>query len=81
MTLKQLRESKYLMQFEVAQKLDVSPSIVSLWESGKRQPDLRSIRELAVVYGVTPEVVQQAAQDTQSQKDTETHHTYHEQQA
>ena len=75
LTLKQLRESKYLMQFEVAEKLQVSPSSVSLWESGKREPDLRSIRELAVVYAVTPDVVQGAVQETQAQKDT-----FHEQQ-
>jgi transcriptional regulator with XRE-family HTH domain len=81
MTLKQLRESKYLLQMEVAEKLDVSPATVSLWESGKRQPDLRSIRELAVVYAVTPETVQQALQETQAQKDTEVHHTYHEDRA
>lgn len=79
MTLKKLRESKYLMQFEVAEKLQVSPATVSYWESGKRQPDLRSMRELAVVYAVTPDVVQQAVQETQSQKESETHHTYHEQ--
>lgn len=73
MTLKQLRESKYLMQMEVAEKLKVSPAAVSLWESGKRQPDLRNVRELAVVYAVAPDVVQQAVQETQAQRDSESH--------
>ena len=73
MTLKQLRESKYLLQLEVAERLKVSPSAVSLWESGKRQPDLRSMRELAVVYQITPDEVQKAVEATQSQKDGEFH--------
>jgi transcriptional regulator with XRE-family HTH domain len=73
MTLKQLREKNYLLQLEVAERLKVSPAAVSLWESGKRQPDLRNIRELAIVYAVSPDVVQQAVQETLAQRDTESH--------
>jgi transcriptional regulator with XRE-family HTH domain len=73
MTLKQLRESKYMLQLEVAEKLNVSPAAISLWESGKRQPDLRNIRGLAVAYAVTPETVQQAIQETQAQSGSEFH--------
>jgi transcriptional regulator with XRE-family HTH domain len=73
MTLKQLRESKYMLQLEVAEKAFVSPATVSTWESGKHRPDLRGIRQLAAVFGVTPEVVQQALDETQAAKDTEFH--------
>jgi transcriptional regulator with XRE-family HTH domain len=78
MTLKQLRESVYLLQMEVAERLGVSPAAVSLWESGKRRPDLRNIREMAVVYAVTPDVVQQAVEETQARRGEESHNEWWE---
>ncbi|MBA3823073.1 MAG: helix-turn-helix transcriptional regulator [Ktedonobacterales bacterium] len=64
MTLRQLRESKYLMQLEVAEKAGVAPSTISKWERGLTQPDLRNMRQLAVVFGVTPDDIKKAVEET-----------------
>lgn len=53
MKIKELRIAAGLTQAELAKKLNVDQSAVSLWEAGKTQP-LRKIRkELAATLGCT----------------------------
>ena len=51
-TLKKLRNKKGLSQQELADKLFVTRSTVSRWESGNRLPDAVMILRLAIVLGV-----------------------------
>ena len=51
-TLKKLRSKKGLSQHELADKLFVTRSTVSRWESGHRLPDAVMISRLAKILGV-----------------------------
>ena len=51
--LKNLRRSKYLLQSDIAKKLNVSTSTVGMWEQGRNQPDNETIKKLANIFGVT----------------------------
>ncbi len=50
MKLKELRIANNLSQKEVAQKLDVSPSIISGYETGERTPSLENLLALSYLY-------------------------------
>ena len=50
----ELRKENGLTQQELADKLFVSRSLVCKWESGKRQPDYRSVEQIAGVLGIDP---------------------------
>ena len=61
--LKQLRQSRGLKQEELAEKLNVTRQTVSGWETGRRQPDLDTLKMLAealdadiyeLIYGARP---------------------------
>ena len=51
--LKNLRRSKYLLQSDIAKKLNVSTSTVGMWEQGRAQPDSWCIKQLANLFNVT----------------------------
>ncbi|MGN0107509.1 MAG: helix-turn-helix domain-containing protein [Hominilimicola sp.] len=51
--LRQLRKEKNLSQGELAEKLRVSRSSVANWENGIRFPDCLSVKQLAVIFGVS----------------------------
>ena len=51
--LKELREKRNLSQLELAHDLKVSPSAISNWESGKRQPDTAMIITIAEYFNVS----------------------------
>ena len=51
-TLKRLRSEKGLSQKELSERLFVSRSAVSLWESGKRLPDTAMLRRISACLGV-----------------------------
>lgn len=68
MTLRQLRESCFILQMELAEKIGVAPSTISKWEAGQSQPDLRYIRLLGSALHVTPEEVQQAMNEQSEPK-------------
>lgn len=55
MTLRTLRESKELSLAEVASRVGVSKSIVSLWELGQRVPAADKFFRLAKIYEVNAE--------------------------
>ena len=57
MTLKQLRISTNMKQFELAKSLNLQTSTVSMWEKGKSYPSIPTIHKIAKILKVTPEEV------------------------
>lgn len=56
--LKLLRSQKGLSQAELANQLDISPSTVAMWESGKREPrDYETLELIADYFNVNMEVL------------------------
>lgn len=52
-TLRRLRQGSGWTQARLAEKLGVAESTVSLYESGKREPDITTINRLADIFGVS----------------------------
>ena len=52
-TLRGLIAEKEINQKELARKIDVDPTVVSLWLSGKRMPNADSLCRLADYFGVS----------------------------
>ncbi len=63
-TLKKLRNKKGLSQLELADKMYVTRSTVSRWESGNRLPDAVMISRLAAVLGVDVNVLLATAEQS-----------------
>ena len=62
--LRRLRNRKNLKQEELAERMHVSRQTISGWETGRRQPDLDTLKKLAdaldadiheLIYGSKPE--------------------------
>ena len=53
--LKTLRKQYKLSQKEVAKALDVSPSIISGYETGERAPSLENLVSLSSLYRCSPD--------------------------
>ena len=51
--LKQLRSDKHLTQVQVAERIGVTPSMVSAYESDLKVPGLDTIIRIANLFGVT----------------------------
>lgn len=51
--LKELRESKNMTQSQLGEYIGAKKSAISLWESGKRQPDQETLMRLASYFSVT----------------------------
>ena len=51
--LKELRTEKELGQVELAQALNLSKGIISLWENGLREPKLSNLITLARFFDVS----------------------------
>ncbi len=52
--LKRLRKQKGLSQAKLAELVGVEQPTIQRWESGKRDPDLDNLKQLANVLGITP---------------------------
>ncbi|RIK36688.1 MAG: XRE family transcriptional regulator [Chloroflexi bacterium] len=52
-TIRELRESAGLTQFELAVKVGVTPATVYNWERGRYEPKASQLRTLARVFGVS----------------------------
>ncbi|MGX6429971.1 helix-turn-helix domain-containing protein [Levilactobacillus yonginensis] len=50
--LKQFRQAQQLTQTALAERLHVSRQTVSSWETGRNQPDIATITQLATLYAV-----------------------------
>ena len=53
--LRQLRAECHMTQGEVAEQLHMTRQAVSSYESGRTEPDLETLKQLAEIYGVTLE--------------------------
>lgn len=51
--LKELREAKKVTQSQLGEYIGAKKSAISLWESGKRQPDQETLVRLASYFGVS----------------------------
>ena len=51
--LKSLRQERGIGQVELAQKINVSRGIISLWENNLREPGMYNLIALADYFGVT----------------------------
>ncbi|MFR2407461.1 MAG: helix-turn-helix domain-containing protein, partial [Eubacterium callanderi] len=50
---RQLRKERNLSQANLAERLGVSQTAVSQWETDKNYPDINTIKQLADIYSVT----------------------------
>ena len=50
--IKELREQRQMTQTELAQKLNVSKSVISAYEKGIRTPSYRVIKDMSAVFDV-----------------------------
>lgn len=55
--LKEARIASGLSQKEVAEQLGVAKSTYSLYESGRREPDVERIKKLAQILGVSSDAL------------------------
>lgn len=53
--LRELRESKKLTQKELASIINVTQGAIGFWERGKREPDYKTLCQLASVFNVSIE--------------------------
>lgn len=51
--LKELRRKAKLTQIEFAKKFNIANGTVGNWESGNRQPDYKTLNEIANFFGVS----------------------------
>ena len=51
--LTQLRTNKHMTKAALAEKLRVSPAIVSQWESGEALPNFKSLKKLSYFYKIS----------------------------
>ncbi len=51
--LKPYRKAKGLTQKDIAKKLNIVPSTVSMWETGERNPDIIMLKRLAILLECT----------------------------
>lgn len=56
-TIREWRLAAFLTQTEMAEALGVSPSVLSLWERGRRRPHMKNLRQLAERLGVQPQQI------------------------
>ena len=53
LVLKELRERYKLSQVELAKKLNLSPSTIGMWESGRNKPEFDTIIKLSKIFNVS----------------------------
>lgn len=63
-TLAELRRAAGLTQTEAASRIGVAQPSVANWESGRANPTITNIMEIARVYGVEPTLVLRACLET-----------------
>lgn len=51
--LKYLREKEKMYQSELADKLNLAPSTISMYERGDRDPDTSTLAKIAEIFNVT----------------------------
>lgn len=53
LTLKELREQYKISQVDLAKRLNVSPSTVGMWESGKNKPEFDTLVNISKIFNVS----------------------------
>ena len=74
--IKRLRMEHHMTQKELADRLFVTAQAVSRWEKGDVEPSLRTIAELAKIFGVPSDVllgIEEAEAPTAQKKNFDTH--------
>ncbi len=56
--LKKLRKDRSLSQIELAAKLDVSPGLIGMYETGKRKPSYELLEAIADFFNVSTDYLQ-----------------------
>ena len=51
-TIRELRKRHGWTQYELAMRLEVTPSTIYTWESGKHKPRVEQLQALARLFGV-----------------------------
>ena len=51
--IKDLREKRQMTQTELAQKINVSKSVISAYEKGIRTPSYKVLKDMCDVFGIT----------------------------
>ena len=51
--IRQLRKQHHITQAQLAEKLNVTQTSVSQWESGRNFPDIKTARKLADYFGAS----------------------------
>lgn len=64
--LKNVREQKGMSQKDVAEKIGVAKSTYSLYESGKREPNVQTIKKIADVLNVSADDLLGIGDDSQT---------------
>ena len=57
MKIKELRESRGILQIELAKQLGIARNTLSQYETGKRSPDLDTLQKIADYFNVSIERV------------------------
>ena len=65
MLFKRYRENSGLTQLEAAEKLNVSQSTVSMWETGVNLPRVEKLREISRLYNCTVDDLLKEDEETQ----------------
>ena len=66
----ELRKEQGLNQKELARKIGVSRSALSLYEINRREPDLETVKKIASLFGVTTDYLLGAEGDTMGTEET-----------
>lgn len=53
MRIKEIREEQGIKQKELAAMIGIAPNTLSQYESGKREPDIETVKRMAVALNVT----------------------------
>lgn len=67
--IKKIREKRGITQKELAAKLNVSPSTVSQWENGLRNPSLVNVKRVSnILHCTTDELLNSVAEEFDESK-------------
>ena len=56
-TIKQLRKDNHMTQVQLAEKLNVSKGLISMWENNVNEQKASFIRKLAIVFNVSSDYI------------------------
>jgi len=57
-TIRQLREAKGWTQLKLANEVGVTPSTIYNWETGRSEPKVTQLREVARIFSVSSDSIE-----------------------